>query len=78
MQRMVRAIRFKDTDKFKEQFRSAMSKERKNGKEFHAPKELWADARTPLWDEKKVLAWAKDRKKRKKRKKEEKEEKEAS
>ena len=62
----------------KEQFRSAMSKERKNGKEFHAPKELWADARTPLWDEKKVLAWAKDRKKRKKRKKEEKEEKEAS
>ena len=59
----------------KEQFRSAMSKERKNGKEFHAPKELWADARTPLWDEKKVLAWAKDRKKRKK---EEKEEKEAS
>lgn len=62
----------------KEQFRSAMSKERKNGKEFHAPKELWADARTPLWDEKKVLAWAKGRKKRKKRKKEEKEEKEAS
>ena len=62
----------------KEQFRSAMSKERKNGKEFHAPKELWADARTPLWDEKTVLAWAKDRKKRKKRKKEEKEEKEAS
>ena len=53
----------------KEQFRSAMSKERKNGKEFHAPKELWADARTPLWDEKKVLAWAKARKKRKKRKK---------
>ena len=62
----------------KEQFRSAMSKERKNGKEFHAPKELWADARTPLWDENKVLAWAKGRKKRKKRKKEEKEEKEAS
>lgn len=55
----------------KEQFRSAMSKERKSGKEYHAPRELWADARTPLWDEKKVLAWAKDRKKRKKRKKEE-------
>ena len=53
----------------KEQFRSAMSKERKNGKEFHAPRELWLDARTPLWDEKKVLAWAKARKKRKKRKK---------
>ncbi len=52
----------------KEQFRSAMSKERKNGKEFHAPKEEWADKRTPLWDEKKVLAWAKARKKRKKRK----------
>ena len=48
-----------------------MSKERKNGKEFHAPKELWLDARTPLWDEKKILAWAKDRKKRKKRKKDE-------
>lgn len=46
-----------------------MSKERKNGKEFHAPKEEWADKRTPLWDEKKVLAWAKDRKKRKKREK---------
>lgn len=50
----------------KEQFRSAMSKERKNGKEFHAPRELWLDARTPLWDEKKVLAWAKARKKRQK------------
>ena len=54
----------------KEQFRSAMSKERKNGKEFHAPRELWLDARTPLWDEDKILAWAKARKKRKKRKKE--------
>lgn len=53
----------------KEQFRSAMSKERKSGKEFHAPRELWADARTPLWDEDKVRAWAKARKKRKKRKK---------
>lgn len=52
----------------KEQFRSAMSKERKSGKEFHAPRELWADGRTPLWDEEKVLAWAKARKKRKKRK----------
>jgi hypothetical protein len=52
-----------------EQFRSAMSKERKNGKEFHAPRELWPDARTPLWDEEKVLTWAKARKKRKKRKK---------
>ena len=54
----------------KEQFRSAMSKERKSGKEFHAPRELWLDARTPLWDEKKVLDWAKARKKRKKRKQE--------
>ncbi len=53
----------------KEQFRSAMSKERKSGKEFHAPRELWLDARTPLWDEDKVRAWAKARKKRKKRKK---------
>lgn len=53
----------------KEQFRSAMSKERKSGKEFHAPREHWLDARTPLWDEKKVLAWAKARKKRKKHKK---------
>ena len=53
----------------KEQFRSAMSKERKNGKEFHAPRDKWLDARTPLWDEKKVLAWAKARKKRKKREK---------
>ncbi len=53
----------------KEQFRSAMSKERKNGKEFYAPRELWADGRTPLWDEDKILAWAKERKKRKKRKK---------
>jgi len=43
-----------------------MSKERKNGKEFHAPRDKWLDARTPLWDEKKVLAWAKARKKRKK------------
>lgn len=51
----------------KEQFRSAMSKERKNGKEFHAPRELWLDARTPLWDEAKLLEWAKARKKRKKR-----------
>ena len=51
----------------KEQFRSAMSKERKNGKEFHAPREEWADARTPLWDEEKVVAWAKARKKRKSR-----------
>lgn len=59
----------------KEQFRSAMSKERKNGKEYHAPRELWADGRTPLWDEKKVLAWAKARKKRKKRAKAEKAEK---
>ena len=50
----------------KAQFRSAMSKERKNGKEFHAPRDKWLDARTPLWDEKKVLAWAKARKKRKK------------
>ncbi len=47
-----------------------MSKERKSGKEFHAPRELWLDARTPLWDEKKVLDWAKARKKRKKRKQE--------
>ena len=54
----------------KEQFRSAMSKERKSGKEFHAPRELWLDARTPMWDATKVLAWAKARKKRKKRKKE--------
>ena len=53
----------------KEQFRSAMSKERKSGKEFHAPRDLWLDARTPMWDEEKVLAWAKARKKRKKRKK---------
>ncbi len=53
----------------KEQFRSAMSKERKNGKEFHAPRDQWLDARTPMWDEEKVLAWAKARKKRKKRKK---------
>ena len=51
----------------KEQFRSAMSKERKNGKEFHAPREEWADGRTPLWDEEKVVAWAKARKKRKSR-----------
>lgn len=55
----------------KEQFRSAMSKERKNGKEFRAPKDEWADGRTPLWDQKKVLAWGKARKKRKKRKKDE-------
>ncbi|MCC6496957.1 MAG: hypothetical protein IT193_11960 [Propionibacteriaceae bacterium] len=54
----------------KDQFRSAMSKERKNGKEFHEPRDRWLDARTPMWNEKKVLAWAKDRKKRKKRKKE--------
>lgn len=53
----------------KDQFRSAMSKERKNGKEFHAPREYWLDGRTPLWDEEKILAWAKERKKRKKRKK---------
>ena len=53
----------------KEQFRSAMSKERKNGKEFHAPRELLLDPRTPLWDEAKLLEWAKARKKRKKRKK---------
>ena len=53
----------------KEQFRSAMSKERKSGKEFHAPRDQWLDARTPMWDEEKVLAWAKARKKRKKRKK---------
>ena len=46
-----------------------MSKERKSGKEFHAPRDLWPDKRTPLWDEEKVLAWAKARKKRKKRKK---------
>ena len=52
-----------------EQFRSAMSKERKNGKEYHAPKDLWPDKRTPMWDEEKVTAWAKARKKRKKRKK---------
>lgn len=52
----------------KEQFRSAMSKERKNGKEFHAPREEWADGRTPLWDQKKVHAWAKARKKRMKHK----------
>ncbi len=56
----------------KEHFRSAMSKERKSGKEFHAPRDKWPDARTPLWDEKKVLAWAKARKKRKKREKAEK------
>ncbi|MGV8907586.1 MAG: hypothetical protein ACOH1Y_01260 [Propionicimonas sp.] len=53
----------------KEQFRSAMSKERKNGKEFHVDRDKWLDARTPLWNEKKVLAWAKARKKRKKREK---------
>mgnify|MGYP000845345315 FL=1 len=53
----------------KDQFRSAMSKERKNGKEFHAPREAWTDGRTPLWDEAKVVAWAKARKKRKKSKK---------
>mgnify|MGYP001439597919 CR=1 FL=1 len=48
-----------------------MSKERKNGKEFHAPKEHWPDKRTPMWDEAKVAAWVKARKKRKKRKKQE-------
>jgi hypothetical protein len=53
----------------KEQFRSAMSKERKRGEEFHAPRDKWLDARTPLWDKKKVLAWAKARKKRKKHEK---------
>ena len=46
-----------------------MSKERKNGKEFHAPKENWPDKRTPMWDEDRVRDWAKARKKRKKRKK---------
>ena len=50
----------------KEQFRSAMSKERKHGQEFHAPREFWPDARSPLWDKKKILAWTEARSKRKK------------
>jgi hypothetical protein len=50
----------------KEQFRSAMSKERKQGQDFHAPRESWPDARSPLWDKKKILAWADARQKRKK------------
>lgn len=53
----------------KDQFRSAMTKERKNGKDFHAPREQWPDGRTPLWDEEKVRAWAKARRKRQKQKK---------
>ena len=50
----------------KEQFRSAMSKERRHGQEFHARRELWPDARSPLWDKNKILDWADARQKRKK------------
>ena len=38
-------------------FRSEMTRERARGRDHRAPRDLWPDARTPLWDEVSVRAW---------------------
>ena len=45
-----------------EHFRSAMSRERKRGRDARRPREEWPDGRTPLWDRGAVEAWAERRK----------------
>lgn len=38
-------------------FRSAMSRERRRGRDYRAPRESWPDARTPLWDADAIADW---------------------
>ena len=38
-------------------FRGEATRAAQKGTDLHAPREVWPDARTPLWDEKKVRAW---------------------
>lgn len=49
-------------------FRSAMSRERRRGRDYRAPRESWTDARTPLWDADAVSAWDAGRQRRTNRK----------
>lgn len=38
-------------------FRKAMSRERRRGRDYRAPRESWPDARTPLWDAAAIESW---------------------
>ena len=37
--------------------RTVAYRARRAGVELHAPRELWPDARTPLWDEARLADW---------------------
>ena len=45
-------------------FRNAMMRERRRGRDYRVPSELWPDARTPLWDADAVSAWSQTRARR--------------
>lgn len=38
-------------------FRDEMSRERRRGRDYYAPRDEWPDGRTPLWDAGQVEAW---------------------
>lgn len=49
-------------------FHSAMTRERRRGRDYRQPRETWPDARTPLWDADAVSAWDAGRQRRTNRK----------
>ena len=42
-------------------FRAAMSRARAAGVDLRAPRDLWPDQRTPLWDADRLDQWAQSR-----------------
>ena len=39
-------------------FRKAMTRERRRGRDYRAPRDQWPDGRTPMWDADAVREWA--------------------
>lgn len=42
-------------------FRGEMTRERARGRDHRAPRDLWPDGRTPLWDESSIHTWLEGR-----------------
>lgn len=42
-------------------FRGEMTRERARGRDHRAPRDLWPDGRTPLWDESSIRTWLESR-----------------
>lgn len=42
-------------------FRGEMTRERARGRDHRAPRDLWPDGRTPLWDESSIRTWLEGR-----------------